>query len=134
MGEIKTNVPTQEQFVDLSKLKFAPAMEGMERFWISTGGRAKLLCDARESKAGNVFLKSTDDVYYVNSGRSFDAIQNIPVGEQLTVIANVMEPNGNITEADIKSVEETFGRNMADFREAQSKGYNQLHFARELVA
>ena len=134
MDKNVTTAPVQqEQFVDLSKLKFAPAMVGMERFWISTGDRAKLECEALESKSSNVYLKSVDGVYYVNSGRAFSTIQQIPIGEQLNIIANVMKPNGNITDADIKSVEAKFGNNLDEFRKAQKEGYVQLHYAREIA-
>ena len=126
---------TKTQVLDLSKYSFAPPMEGMEKFWITTGdrGRVDVMSHSAE-ESGNIYFKTTDEAnLYIHLGRSFKTLQQVAPELSLTFIVNVMKPNPNTSEANIRSVEKEYNRDMTTFREAQKKNYFQLHFAREVA-
>jgi len=121
-----------EKFAKISKFNTAPRLEGTERFWLSTGERIKCDVNVNESQAGNLWLETIETGDYISPGRRFSLIQDYEVGETATIIANVMEPNDNITDEQLQAVEDKFGADsVRGYKEALKNNYVQFHYAKD---
>ena len=133
MEESKVKV---EQFADISKFKTAPRQEGMGRLWIATGERIKAECHVSTAKeSGNIWLETTGaEPKYINLGKRFDSCQSMEPG-YATIVANVMTPNADLTEEQLRSVEKKWGTSSTDnYRQALRDDLVQFHFAKEVEA
>ena len=124
MTKVKTKIKNGSKGLNL-----APSRASMPRFWQATGEQRRIKCDALTSRAGDIYLvdAKNEDVT-ISAGRKWSVMQTIDADSTVTIIAKIMEPNSDITKAQLAEIEEEFGaKAIANYVLCLEEDYVQLH-------
>ena len=124
MTKVKTKIKNGSKGLNL-----APSRASMPRFWQATGEQRRIKCDALTSRAGDIYLVDVknEDVT-ISAGRKWSVMQTIDADSKVVVIAKIMEPNSDITKAQLKEIANEFGEKaIKNYVLCLEEDYVQLH-------
>lgn len=103
-------------------------------FWVRADNTLYLSVGVKvlRSKEGNIYLKPEGDSI-IHAGRAYAQIQDFPEDTVIDVLCKKMEPNPDVTEEMLASVEAKYPGSTKAYKFALENDKCQFHFAEEFL-
>lgn len=110
--------------------QIAPLWKPMTGELFTIPGVECKLSAGRGGKTPSLYLKPTGkyESVRIHLGRKFDFVQDLEEDETYNVIVQVVEPNTEISEEDLETIETSYPGSLKAYRTAVAEGHQQIRF------